>query len=137
MIRAAEPESAGGIDLTPIVDVVFLLLVFFLVATTFREAERELDVELPAAASAAPLSAALREVIVNVDAEGRMIVAGRETTPDALVALVRDAVAVNPDRRVVVRGDRRAAYDAVMRALDACRTGGATRPFLDAAPAVE
>ena len=72
MIRSKGSENGVSIELTPIIDMVFLLLIFFLVATTFHQTEREMQVALPAAISAGPISATLREIIINVDAEGRI-----------------------------------------------------------------
>ena len=52
MIKSGEPERTVSIELTPIVDMVFLLLIFFLVATTFHQTEREMQIALPASISA-------------------------------------------------------------------------------------
>lgn len=134
MIRAQEDEAIA-IELTPIVDMVFLLLIFFLVATTFHQTEREMDVTLPEAASAAPISVALRELVVNIGADGGIVVSGRDLDADALRALVAEAVAGNPEQKVAVRADRRASWDLVVSALDAIRAGGVESPWLDTVPA--
>jgi biopolymer transport protein ExbD len=67
MIQPNEPKNGIAIELTPLIDMVFLLLIFFLVATTFHQTEREMQIALPAAASAGPISTALREIVINVD----------------------------------------------------------------------
>ena len=56
-IKSQQSDSAVSIDLTPIIDMVFLLLIFFLVATTFHQTEREMQIALPTAAAAGPISA--------------------------------------------------------------------------------
>lgn len=124
-------DDAVAIELTPIVDMVFLLLIFFLVATTFHQTEREMNVSLPDAATAAPISVALKELVVNVDSEGDIIVSGRTLTAAALIDLVQEAVAGNPEQKVAVRADRRASWDQVIGVLDAVRAGGVTEPWLD------
>jgi biopolymer transport protein ExbD len=134
MIRAPRDETPA-IELTPIVDMVFLLLIFFLVATTFHQTERELAIELPEAASGTPISVALRELVVNIDASGAVVVSGRPLEVDALQELVREAVAANPEQKVAVRADQRAEWSAVVRALDAVRSGGVQSPWLDTIPA--
>lgn len=134
MIRAPEDETPA-IELTPIVDMVFLLLIFFLVATTFHQTERELAIELPEAASGTPISVALRELVVNIDASGAVIVSGRPLEVDALQELVREAVAANPEQKVAVRADQRAEWSSVVRALDAVRSGGVQSPWIDTVPA--
>jgi biopolymer transport protein ExbD len=110
---------------------VFLLLVFFLVATTFHQEEREMQIALPVASSAAPISVQLRELIVNVDAEGDITVGGRVMAVDALATLVKEAVQANPRQKVTVRGDRGTAYANVVRVLDVCKQSGIQEPYLD------
>lgn len=131
LIRPQQTDAGASIDLTPIIDMVFLLLIFFLVATTFQQTEREMKIALPTASAAQPISAALRELIVNVDAQGRIVVSGRTLDADALGALVREAVAANPQQKVTVRGDRNVAYAHIVRVLDVCKTAGIQEPYLD------
>jgi biopolymer transport protein ExbD len=131
VIHANEPEASGSIELAPIIDMVFLLLIFFLVATTFHQTEREMQIALPAAASAGPISTTLREIIVNVDVDGQIIVSGRPMAPEDLRALVEEAVRLNPEQKVTVRGDRRTAYENIVVVLDICKGSGVQEPYLD------
>ena len=131
MLNPNEPESGGTIDLTPIIDMVFLLLIFFLVATTFHQTEREMQIALPSAASAGPISTALREIVVNVDIEGKIILNGRTIAPEDLRALITAAVATNPEQKVTVRGDRSTAYENIVTVLDICKGSGVQQPYLD------
>lgn len=132
MILKPQPaDSQLAIEMTPMIDMVFLLLIFFLVATTFHQEEREMQIALPIASSAGPISMTLRELVVNVDESGRMIIAGREVSGEDLLQMITDAVAVNAEQKVTVRGDRRVAYEAVVRVLDICKTGGVQQPYLD------
>jgi biopolymer transport protein ExbD len=132
MLKINEPDAGGAtIELTPIIDMVFLLLIFFLVATTFHQTEREMQVALPFAGSAAPISMHLREIIVNVDESGAIIVSGRPMTTEDLEAIVREAVAANPEQKVTLRGDRRTAYANIVRVLDVCKRAGIQEPYLD------
>lgn len=132
LIRARRPvPHSPVIDLTPIIDMVFLLLIFFLVATTFHQAEREIEVALPAARAAGPISGALRELVINVTQDGRTIVGGEAMTEAALEQLVRQRVAANPAQKVSVRGDRRTPYANVVNVLDICKRAGISQPYLD------
>lgn len=130
-IRVRDTDAGVPIDMTPVIDIVFLLLTFFLIATTFQRAEREMSIALPFAASSGPVSAALRELVVNVTADGRLIVGGRETSAEDLRAMVAGAVGANPDQKVTVRGDRDAAYASIVKALDICKASGIQQPYLD------
>ncbi len=120
-----------SIELTPLVDMVFLLLIFFLVATTFHQTEREMQIALPFASSATPISMSLREIIINVDREGQIILAGQVTEAEDLQRLVGDAVEANPEQKVTLRGDQGTAYVNIVRVLDICKSAGIQEPYLD------
>jgi biopolymer transport protein ExbD len=131
LLKPKKTDAPGSLELTPMIDMVFLLLIFFLVATTFHHEEREIAIALPVAQAAGPISTALREVIINVDEQGQVIVSGRSMKLDDLRSLISQAVEVNPDQKVTVRGDRRTAYDNVVKVLDVCKASGIQEPFLD------
>ena len=134
LIRDDEPESSIHIDFVPLADVLFNLLIFFLLATTIAQVEREMAVALPEAGAAAPISQELREIIVNVGSDGKMVVAGHSVEPEQLRQEIGDAVKSNPQQKVSVRGDRTTAYANVARALDICKAAGVSEPFLDTVP---
>ncbi|MEZ6233494.1 MAG: biopolymer transporter ExbD [Phycisphaerales bacterium] len=134
LMDKAESDSGMHVDLTPVIDMVFLLLIFFLVATTFQQAEREMRIALPAAEAAGPISIALREIVINVDEAGAIIVGGRTISEDDLRTMVTEAVRANPEQKVSVRADQGAAYGTVARVLDICKAAGADQPFLDTVP---
>ena len=132
MLLHARPASSDiAIDLTPVIDMVFNLLIFFLVATTFHQTEREMKIALPQAIASGPISAMLKEIVVNIDADGRMIVNSRAIGAERLRAIIKEAVAVNPKQKVTVRGDRRTVYSNVVAALDICKGSGVEEPYLD------
>jgi biopolymer transport protein ExbD len=131
IISANESSLQASVDMTPMIDMVFLLLIFFLAATTFHQTEREMQIALPIAGASAPISAMLQELIVNVDAEGKIILGGRTIEPDVLRSTVADAVKVNPEQKVTVRGDRRTAYANIVTVLDICKGAGIQEPYLD------
>lgn len=136
LIKGNTQDSDGGaaIELTPIIDMVFLLLIFFLVATTYHQTEREMQIALPDTESGGPISVSLKEIIVNVTSEGVIIVAGREISAEDLRTIVTEAVEQNPDQKVTVRGDKAASYEAIVRALDVVKASGVQEPFLDTVP---
>ncbi len=134
LIGKKQDEPGPSIEMTPIIDMVFLLLIFFLVATTYQQSERELAIALPEAEAAGPISTMLREIIINVDSQGAIIVGGQTMTLEELRTLVADAVRVNPDQKVSVRGDKDIAYGTIARVLDVCKAAGAQQPFLDTVP---
>jgi len=116
---------AGTLSLTPLIDVVFLLLIFFLVTSEFEEQERRLDIVLPTATSAVPMTSKPREVVVDIDSEGNLFLGGQMTTLAKLQALLESAVAVNPtNQTVVIRADQASTFQPVVSVMDVCnRTG--------------
>ena len=130
----AQRDAEPSVELTPIIDMVFLLLIFFLVATTYQQAERETRIALPEAEAGGPISSVLREIVINVDETGAIVVGGQSTALEELRALVERAVETNPDQKVSVRGDRDAPYGSVARVLDVCKAAGIDQPFLDSVP---
>ncbi len=131
IIKAKQDSSGISIEMTPLIDMVFLLLIFFLVATTFHQTEREMQIALPFASSSEPISTLLKELVVNVDAEGQIIVSGRILEPDDLKSMVTDAVTRNPDQKLTVRGDKTTAYSNIVRVLDIAKAAGIQEPYLD------
>jgi biopolymer transport protein ExbD len=134
MIRSRSATTEPAIEITPMIDMVFLLLIFFLVATTFNQTEREMLIALPHAAAATPISVALREIVINVGPDGEIQVGGETMEADGLRQLIAHAVTNNPDQKVSVRGDRTTPYANVVRVLDICKAAGVQQPYLDTVP---
>ncbi len=131
LIKAKSESTPLTIEMTPMIDMVFLLLIFFLVATTFQQTEREMQIALPFAQASGPLSTTLREIIINVDTDGAIIVGGRHMEPEDLGSLLSEALKGNPEQKVSVRGDRVTAYENIVRVLDICKGSGVQEPYLD------
>ena len=130
-LKARQVDQELSLELTPLIDMVFLLLIFFLVATTFHQEEREMQIALPVATSAGPISALLQELVVNVDEEGHIIIGGRRVEPQSLRSMIAEAVELNPQQKVTVRGDRKTAYANIVTVLDICKGAGIQEPYLD------
>src|SRR5688500_10743071 len=112
---------SGGFNLTPMIDVVFLLLIFFLVATRFEQEERDMEVELPQASAAEPTINETREIFVTVTPQGDYFVDGEPLDAPRLAAVLKDAYRVNPGRqRVTIRADRESRTRHVVAVMDAC-----------------
>lgn len=119
-LEADNDDAEFGINLTPMVDVVFLLLIFFLAATTFASEEVALDLRLPPAKSG-QAGKSDRPLVVNVLADGRLHVDGREVSLEALRQKLQAAGERNAEQAVLVRGDREAQFGLGIQVLDACR----------------
>ena len=120
-VAIKKSTALGKLNLTPMIDVVFLLLIFFLVATKFEEEERELDVVLPQASEAMPLTAKPKELFVNVARDGRYIVNGQQLNDAALLGTLQQAAASNPGRQtVIIRADKRCVWQFVVNVMNLC-----------------
>ena len=120
-VKLDQETSLFALSLTPLIDVVFLLLVFFLVATEFAEQERDIRVLLPEASEAQPLTSKPRELFVNIDAQGRYFVHGETLTLDELHSALKMAWVNNPGQAsVIVRADKRCPWQYVVAAINGC-----------------
>ncbi len=118
------------INITPIIDMVFLLLIFFLVATKFADIERDVRVDPPSSRNARPITAIPQELVINVTAEGRIFIAGAEQAMEDLDRLLAAAIAKNPQQSVVIRGDKQAMLQLAVNVLDLCERHGIARTYL-------
>ncbi len=123
-------EEGVEINITPIIDMVFLLLIFFLVATKFADLERDVRVDPPSSRNTRPVTAVAQEIVVNVTTEGRLLIAGAELGLDELEQLLAAAVARNPRQAVVIRGDKQAMLQLAVNVLDLCERHGVERTYL-------
>ncbi len=118
-------SALGAMNLTPLIDVVFLLLIFIMVTARFEQEDRELDVTLPTASEARPLTAETTQVFVNVDREGHYVLDGKTMRTDEVEAALRQAAADHPANvRVVIRADGRVPFEFVVTVMDLCNRSG-------------
>ena len=125
-VKIPKSQVLESFNLTPLVDVVFLLLIFFLVATRFAEEERELEVRLPTASEARPLVLKPKDIELSIDQEGKYALnAGRAMSLQEIEAMLAQASVSNPlTQSVVIRADRNCSWDHVAQALNVCYRAG-------------
>lgn len=123
-----EPE----IGLVAMIDCIFFLLMFFMLATTFKQPapakpRKELPVQLPSAeASVVRAGAADDALVIGVDRAGSLFVDTRPVTVQELHTILAREAAADPERRIRIDGDRHAAYQHIVRVLDLCQLDGLT-----------
>lgn len=114
------PSDEPEVNLTPLIDVVFILLIFFMVSTTFQR-ESEIRIELPeASADAVDERGEVLEILI--DAEGHFFIGGEQvvnTELETLKGAIRKFLGDRKEMPVVIRADRVSPYEAVIRAMDA------------------
>jgi biopolymer transport protein ExbD len=118
-LKIKRSSDDANLSLTPLIDVVFLLLIFFLVTS------RRIDIVLPSATSAAPMIGKVREIIIDIDANGSIFMGGESMTIEIIEGVLNKAVADNPtSQTVVIRADRSSEFQPVVSVMDVCnRTG--------------
>lgn len=119
--RQKSVPEAPGFQIAPMVDIVFLLLIFFLVTWNFARVETELDVKVPTAKEGKESRRATGEVIINVKSDGTIVMNRRPLSPEELGATLRKISELYPDQAVVLRGDQSTDYRHIVAVLDICR----------------
>ena len=124
-------QSSNGniiaeINITPLTDVMLVLLIIFMVTATFFVTEPAMEVELPPAVSSDPIPKQDGEITVIVNAQGQLFVNETETSAEQLTqALLEAARETESERKVVVvRGDTEAAYGQIIWIMDSARLVG-------------
>ena len=117
-----DSEEEFILNLTSMTDIVFLMLIFFMLATTYANPEHALGVDLPEAQSAA--DGAPEELVINVLEDGTYVVGGESLDQPALQARLKRAAAESPTVPVTIRGHRMARHQAIVSAMDACGLAG-------------
>ncbi|HLJ09841.1 MAG TPA: biopolymer transporter ExbD [Planctomycetaceae bacterium] len=116
-----EPLEEPYLNMTPMVDVILNLLIFFMLGAHFAEEERQFDIQLPAVSHAEPLTAPPDEIVVNVFADGRLVVNQKDVSSDELEQLLSEAHGRYADQAVLIRGDGKGEYQGVMDVLSTCQ----------------
>jgi len=119
--RRAEDEEYRP-ELTPLVDVVFQLIIFFMVSTVFVEYSRQVNIELPSSAGkAAPIESSA--VTIEIREDQKIFLNGVELTKDKLLD---ELVKINEGTSVVIRADKRIPYGHVIQLMAVCEEAGIT-----------
>ncbi len=120
MRQRARQRKTPRVNLTPLIDVVFLLLIFFMVSTTFRDSAR-IRVELPSIETEQPEDEHPVDLTIQISANGMMSVNDRElvkSSPELLKRAIADIAMGKRDLPVTVKVDKNAPFQAVMTVMD-------------------
>lgn len=110
-----------GFQMTPMIDVTFLLLTFFLMTSVYSVWEKEIDISLPTAKTATTPQRLPGEIIINIVKDGGVVVNGRTLDDPALQSLLKRLVTLFPGQPVLIRADKTTQYESVIHILDLCR----------------
>lgn len=117
-------DEQPTMNLTSMIDVLFLLIIFFMVGTRFVEPERDIDLKVPEVSATGALTDAPAKKIINVFEDGHLVVDQQTVTLAELTARLQNARAQYDDLGVLVRGDAQTAFQRVAEVLNACKDAG-------------
>ncbi len=126
MLSGTQQDDLPTLNMTPLIDMVFLLIIFFLVGTRFEqyENERRLDLQVPEVAAARPMVSAPSQLVIEVTRDGTIRWAGSPVSLPELAKRLAEALQDDPDRAVLIRGDGRATLQPVADVLSICQQQG-------------
>jgi biopolymer transport protein ExbD len=116
-------EVNTGVDISPLIDMVFILLIFFMVSTTFVK-DLKLDIERPGAASSE--RASTKAIRVHVERTGALYIEGQPVKPWMLQSRIRDLMKAGSSGQILVITDRLVPAEKLVDVVDQCRLGGAS-----------
>ncbi len=117
-------SKAPTLALTSMLDVIFLLLCFFVTASVFSQWESEISIQLPGAKTAEDPSRLPGEIIANIAKDGTVRVNGVELTLEDLGARLAKIAKFYSSQSVIIRADRETSYESLVKVIDACRAAG-------------
>jgi len=118
-----QPESAG-MQLAPMIDIVFLLLIFFIVTWQFSRSETELDVSVPTAEQGVELTRPMGEIIINILSDGAIKVEGVQVDLLQLHDKLEAIAGQFENQPVRIRGDGEVIYQRIVEVIDTCQKAG-------------
>ena len=120
--RKNKRSSAPTVQMASLMDVIFLLLCFFVTTSVFSQWETEISISLPTAKSATVPGRMPGEIILNLDKDGTVSVNGQTLTLEDVTSRLARIAENFPGQPVVIRADKATAYDSLVGVIDACRT---------------
>ena len=121
---ARKPSRAPSVAMTSMLDVIFLLLCFFVTVSVFSQWESEISIKLPSASTAESPERLPGEIIVNLAKDGSMRVNGRDLLARELQERLAKVAKFYPGQPVIIRADRDVSYEKLVGVIDSCRAAG-------------
>lgn len=114
-------SHAPAVQMSSLMDVIFLLLCFFVTSSVFSQWETEVAIALPTAKSATVPGRMPGEIILNLNEQGDVSINGQKLTLQDVTERLKRIAQLYPGQPVVIRADKTASYEKLMGVIDACR----------------
>lgn len=117
-------DEQPTLNLTPMIDIIFLLIIFFMVGTKFSEMERKIGLDVPSVADNGTLTAAPAKRVINVYRDGSLTLDRAPVTLEQLTDTLTKAQRQYSELGVLIRGDATGQFQRVAEVLNACKQAG-------------
>ena len=114
----------SGMNLVPLIDVLLILLIFFIVTFGWAKFETEVEVSVPTSETGAMAERRTGELVVNLRKDGTIVVNSIVTTEPQLLGKFGEIAKFNRKQAIIIRGDKETQYDDIFRVLDLCHQAG-------------
>lgn len=119
----SEPVTVA-FQIAPMVDILLVLLCFFVITWSMARKENELDVRVPAAQAGQESNPVVNQTVLNVKADGTIVWDRKQIAKDSLQDKLKSLAALYPDYAIILRGDVKTDYEHIVQVLDICRQAG-------------
>jgi len=111
----------AGFNITPLIDILLVLIIFFILTWNFSRDERDMAVRVPTATQAEESKPRPGEIILNVRTDGTVVLNQRTMDEASLKEVLKQVAKDFPNQPIIIRADRQVAYQHVIKVLDVCR----------------
>lgn len=124
MARRRRHDDEMELNLIPMIDIMLILLIFFMVATTIKHAEKALPIELPQSAASIDLNARDKLLVIGIDSTGNKYIDAGKVTTDALHERIHAAAVADSTQQIRVDADRKTPYEDLVEVIELCQFEG-------------
>ena len=122
MLYRRKPQNSPLVDLSPLIDVVFLLLIFFMVSTRFKD-DHGLNLSLPKSES--KQATEQQQLVIAIDREGKIVLGSETVAKPALIEKIQEKLAGFDNKVVILKVDESVSHGTVFEVMDAAKSAGA------------
>ena len=122
--RSRSEPVPVAFQIAPMVDILLVLLCFFVITWSMARKENELDVRVPAAQAAQESNPVVNQTVLNVKSDGTIVWDRKQITRETLQEKLKSLASLYPDYAIILRGDVKTDYEHIVQVLDTCRQAG-------------
>ena len=113
-------KQRPNVQVAPLIDIIFITLVFFMTLLVFQQLETELSISVPKAEESKDMTRSPGEIIINIERKGQFVVNQRRLDVPELEAMLKRIASLYPNQPVIIRADKKTYHESVIKALNAC-----------------